>query len=159
MRRGGAGNLIAWQFATGPSRSRLALSSMLRSASMFPFRRFLRRCFRAEHWSWFPRARGRIPSGCLRCWESLESIACSCRSWLSNSSREAAGSAELACSLREILPSGEQLRITPQIVNWLKSARLCLTNQYGPTEAHVVSAYTLSGPPEEWPGCLDRPPH
>ena len=26
-----------------------------------------------------------------------------------------------------------------------------LYNQYGPAETHVVSAYTLSGPPQEWP--------
>ena len=37
-------------------------------------------------------------------------------------------------------------------MNWLKSSPGCIvTNQYGTTEVIVVSAYTLTGPPEEWP--------
>jgi amino acid adenylation domain-containing protein/thioester reductase-like protein len=55
-------------------------------------------------------------------------------------------------ALREIVTAGEQLQITPAIVNWLSSCEdVRLSNQYGPSEGHVVTAYTLSGNPEIWP--------
>jgi amino acid adenylation domain-containing protein len=42
-------------------------------------------------------------------------------------------------ALREIMTAGEQLRITPQIAEWLRRIPECkLYNQYGPTESHVV---------------------
>lgn len=54
--------------------------------------------------------------------------------------------------LREVITAGEALRITPEIAAFFRRLPACtLQNQYGPTEAHVVSAYTLSGPPESWP--------
>ena len=67
--------------------------------------------------------------------------------------------AEAACvtrtrldSLRVVVNVGEALRVTPAI------RRLCaehpclvLENQYGPTETHEVTSYTLTGPPEEFP--------
>ncbi|WP_415925225.1 amino acid adenylation domain-containing protein [Streptomyces sp. ME19-01-6] len=59
-------------------------------------------------------------------------------------------------ALRVIASSGEQLRITDEI------RRLCsalpgvvLENQYGPTETHVVTRHTLTGPPADFP---DLPP-
>jgi amino acid adenylation domain-containing protein len=67
--------------------------------------------------------------------------------------------AEAACStgtwpasLRVLISSGEQLRVTPEI------RRLCaglpgllLENQYGPTETHVAASYPMTGAPEEFP--------
>ena len=55
-------------------------------------------------------------------------------------------------SIREIMTAGEQLKITPQVRQFftqIPGAKLY--NQYGPTEAHVVSALTLEGTPDQWP--------
>ncbi len=53
--------------------------------------------------------------------------------------------------LREIITAGEQLRMTPSIVNWLARLRDCrLHNHYGPTESHVVTAYTSEYPVGDW---------
>ncbi|WP_339776359.1 amino acid adenylation domain-containing protein [uncultured Thalassospira sp.] len=55
-------------------------------------------------------------------------------------------------ALREIITAGEQLRITPTIRMLFKALPKCtLTNQYGPTETHVVSAHTLQGTCDTWP--------
>jgi acyl-coenzyme A synthetase/AMP-(fatty) acid ligase/acyl carrier protein len=55
-------------------------------------------------------------------------------------------------SLRELNTAGEQLQITPQIVALLSRMEDCVVwNQYGPTEAQVVTAYKLDGPPSSWP--------
>ncbi|HKH50102.1 MAG TPA: amino acid adenylation domain-containing protein, partial [Thermoanaerobaculia bacterium] len=64
----------------------------------------------------------------------------------------ARGEAELPESLREVITAGEQLRVTPalsEMFSRLPGARL--HNQYGPTESHVVTAFTLDGEPESWP--------
>ncbi|UFP93830.1 amino acid adenylation domain-containing protein [Gloeobacter morelensis MG652769] len=54
--------------------------------------------------------------------------------------------------LQEVIVAGEQLRITPQIANFFSRLPGCtLHNHYGPTESHVVTACTLSGPPQNWP--------
>jgi amino acid adenylation domain-containing protein len=54
--------------------------------------------------------------------------------------------------LKEVITAGEQLRITPAIREFFqRMPGSKLVNQYGPTEAHVVSAYELSGDPEDWP--------
>lgn len=55
-------------------------------------------------------------------------------------------------SLRDVVAAGEQLRISPEIVELfaaLDGARL--HNHYGPTETHVVTTLTLSGDPCLWP--------
>lgn len=55
-------------------------------------------------------------------------------------------------SIQEIMTAGEQLKITPQVRQFfahISGAKL--HNQYGPTEAHVVSALTLTGAPDQWP--------
>ncbi len=58
----------------------------------------------------------------------------------------------LPATLREIITAGEQLQITPQIRNLFGRLPNCqLHNQYGPSETHVVTAYTLAGPPVHWP--------
>ena len=54
--------------------------------------------------------------------------------------------------LREITATGEQLQITRTVSQWLERVGECtLHNHYGPSESHVVTAFTLSGPPSEWP--------
>jgi amino acid adenylation domain-containing protein len=56
-----------------------------------------------------------------------------------------------APGLREIVTAGEQLQITPQIARLFRDGSRRLQNQYGPSESHVVTAFTLSGPSERWP--------
>jgi amino acid adenylation domain-containing protein len=54
--------------------------------------------------------------------------------------------------LRQIITAGEQLQITPGVRSFFEKLPDCsLQNQYGPTEAHVVTAFTLNGPPANWP--------
>src|SRR6185369_9246920 len=54
--------------------------------------------------------------------------------------------------LREVITAGEQLKITRPIRNLFTKLNGCrLDNQYGPTEAHVVSSFMLDGPTSEWP--------
>jgi amino acid adenylation domain-containing protein/thioester reductase-like protein len=54
--------------------------------------------------------------------------------------------------LRDVVVAGEQLRISPEIVNLFKHLEACrLHNHYGPTETHVVTALTLTGNPGQWP--------
>ncbi|WP_259070665.1 polyketide synthase [Mucilaginibacter sp. X4EP1] len=54
--------------------------------------------------------------------------------------------------LKEVITSGEQLKITPQIVSFFSSLPGCvLFNQYGPTETHVVTQLVLDGDPAQWP--------
>jgi len=54
-------------------------------------------------------------------------------------------------SLRDIITAGEQLRITPAIVNFFEMFKGCkLHNHYGPSESHVVTAFTLPDNPTEW---------
>ena len=53
--------------------------------------------------------------------------------------------------MKDVIVAGEQLQVTPvikQMFNVLGDARL--HNQYGPSETHVVTAFTLSGDPEQW---------
>jgi amino acid adenylation domain-containing protein len=69
------------------------------------------------------------------------------------------GLAEVAClrrrfptCLREIVTAGEQLRITPALRQLFSELPECsLRNHYGPSETHVVTAYTLPTDPATWP--------
>jgi amino acid adenylation domain-containing protein len=55
-------------------------------------------------------------------------------------------------SLNEIMTAGEQLKITPQLIDFFSKLNNCtLYNQYGPTECHVVSEFKLEGSPKNWP--------
>ncbi len=55
-------------------------------------------------------------------------------------------------SLREVIAGGEQLCITDSIRKFFIRLGKChLQNFYGPTETHGVTAFTLSGPPQNWP--------
>ena len=55
-------------------------------------------------------------------------------------------------ALREVITAGEQLRITPEIVELFEGLEGCsLLNHYGPTETHVVTSFVLAGAPSGWP--------
>ncbi|HEY2236960.1 MAG TPA: amino acid adenylation domain-containing protein [Candidatus Angelobacter sp.] len=55
-------------------------------------------------------------------------------------------------SLREIVSTAEALQITPTVAQLFREVPACrLHNEYGPSETHVVSAYTTAGAPEQWP--------
>jgi amino acid adenylation domain-containing protein/FkbH-like protein len=63
-----------------------------------------------------------------------------------------ADGAQLPAELREVITAGEQLRVTPKITGMFERLENCtLHNHYGPSESHVVTAYTLSGKPPSWP--------
>jgi len=54
-------------------------------------------------------------------------------------------------SLREVITAGEQLQITRPLASLFSDLKDCtLHNQYGPTESHVVTAFTLKGSPSGW---------
>ncbi|MEH2140432.1 amino acid adenylation domain-containing protein [Nostoc sp.] len=54
-------------------------------------------------------------------------------------------------SLRQIMTAGEQLHITPDLVNFFRELPGCtLQNQYGPTESHVVTSFTLKDATSSW---------
>lgn len=59
-------------------------------------------------------------------------------------------------SLREIIIAGEQLVITPTLISLFdRLPDVRLHNYYGPTETHVVTAYTFPRDTTDWP---DYPP-
>ncbi|NEO86013.1 MAG: amino acid adenylation domain-containing protein [Spirulina sp. SIO3F2] len=63
-----------------------------------------------------------------------------------------AAAGQVPPNLQEVITAGEQLRITPAIADWFRQASHCtLSNHYGPSESHVVTAYMLSGSPDHWP--------
>jgi amino acid adenylation domain-containing protein len=54
--------------------------------------------------------------------------------------------------LQEITTTGEQLHLTPAILQWFQIRNFCrLHNHYGPSESHVVSSFTFGGPVANWP--------
>ncbi|MFD9733339.1 amino acid adenylation domain-containing protein [Umezawaea sp. NPDC059074] len=55
-------------------------------------------------------------------------------------------------ALRAVISSGEQLRVTDEIRRFCASVPgLLLENQYGPTETHVATTFTMSGNPWDFP--------
>lgn len=65
---------------------------------------------------------------------------------------EGRSSARFPEELGEVIVAGEQLVCTSAIRAWFAgSPRARLVNQYGPTETHVVSAYSLEGASTDWP--------
>ncbi|MBL1074538.1 amino acid adenylation domain-containing protein [Nocardia sp. 2] len=55
-------------------------------------------------------------------------------------------------ALTALISSGDQLRITPEIrALCAANPGLVLENQYGPTESHVTTAYSMSGEPNRYP--------
>src|SRR5262249_19333007 len=65
---------------------------------------------------------------------------------------ETAVDADLVPTTRtEGITAGEALQITPAIRAFFSGANGCvLRNHYGPTESHVVTAFTLDGDPAAW---------
>ncbi|WPZ32677.1 non-ribosomal peptide synthase/polyketide synthase [Thalassobaculum sp. OXR-137] len=63
---------------------------------------------------------------------------------------ESAADGGLPPCLRDVVTAGEQLRITPSIRAAFAGSTCRLHNHYGPTESHVVTAYTLPETPETW---------
>ncbi|MEO8215692.1 MAG: amino acid adenylation domain-containing protein [Acidobacteriota bacterium] len=54
-------------------------------------------------------------------------------------------------SLREVITAGEQLQTTPAIREMFRGIPGCrLTNQYGPSETHVTTAFDLPPDPATW---------
>ena len=54
-------------------------------------------------------------------------------------------------SLKEVITAGEQLVITPSIQSFFKILKDCrLFNQYGPSETHVVTSFTLPKEVNRW---------
>ena len=65
---------------------------------------------------------------------------------------EVAQTHSLNFALQEVITAGEQLKVTSSIARWFSSLSDCtLTNQYGPSETHVVTSHTLRGLPKDWP--------
>ncbi len=54
-------------------------------------------------------------------------------------------------ALRAVFTAGEQLRITSAIMQFFEASGASLHNHYGPTEAHVVTAYDLPESAAKWP--------
>ncbi|MCP4400862.1 MAG: amino acid adenylation domain-containing protein [bacterium] len=55
-------------------------------------------------------------------------------------------------NLREIVTAGEQLHMTPSLARLCMNLPACtLHNQYGPSESHVVTAFTLHKSVNTWP--------
>ncbi len=58
----------------------------------------------------------------------------------------------LPSSLREVVASGEQLKITRHVRGMFEKLEGCrIDNQYGPSESHVMTAFMLDGAVENWP--------
>ena len=55
-------------------------------------------------------------------------------------------------AMKEVITAGEQLHVTPALRQFFSDRPWCtLHNQYGPSETHVATAFTLSGAPAGWP--------
>jgi amino acid adenylation domain-containing protein len=58
---------------------------------------------------------------------------------------------EVTPTTKEIVSTGEQLRVTPAIAALFVKIGGRLVNEYGPTETHFVSAYKMPNGANEWP--------
>jgi amino acid adenylation domain-containing protein len=57
----------------------------------------------------------------------------------------------LAHSFKEITSAGEQMRVTPELVQLFKRLGSCeLFNNYGPSETHVIASAVMNRNPESW---------
>jgi amino acid adenylation domain-containing protein len=62
----------------------------------------------------------------------------------------AARQPEPPTSLKQVLTAGEQLQATPSITELFRRIDGILQNQFGPTEAHVVTAFSLPANISDW---------
>jgi len=59
---------------------------------------------------------------------------------------------DLPIALAEITVTGEQLHVTEAMRRWFRAhPGVRFHNHYGPSETHVVTAYTLDDDPDAWP--------
>ncbi|MDT8914694.1 non-ribosomal peptide synthetase [Amycolatopsis sp. PS_44_ISF1] len=65
---------------------------------------------------------------------------------------QAAADRDVLPPLREIQTAGEQLHLGDEVLDLLdRLPDVRVDNQYGPTEAHVITAHRLTGDPYGWP--------
>ncbi|MFN8488411.1 MAG: amino acid adenylation domain-containing protein [Caldilineaceae bacterium] len=64
---------------------------------------------------------------------------------------EAIDASNIPASLREVITTGEQLRITPAVANLFRKTGALLHNHYGATEFQDATTYILQGDPDGWP--------
>ncbi|HKH45555.1 MAG TPA: amino acid adenylation domain-containing protein, partial [Thermoanaerobaculia bacterium] len=70
---------------------------------------------------------------------------------LKNLAEATAGQDVLPARLQEVITAGEQLQVTPAVRSLFERLPGCtLSNQYGASETHVISALTLAGDPAAW---------
>jgi amino acid adenylation domain-containing protein len=53
--------------------------------------------------------------------------------------------------VKEVITTGEQLRITPALIRFFRLTGAVLHNHYGATEFQDAAVYSLRGDPEDWP--------
>jgi amino acid adenylation domain-containing protein len=58
---------------------------------------------------------------------------------------------QVLSSLTEVIATGEQLQITRPVVEFFRALPECsLKNQYGPSETHVATSYSMGRDPASW---------
>ena len=57
-------------------------------------------------------------------------------------------------SVADIVCTAEPLQISSSVAEWFAGHRARLHNHYGPSESHVVTSHTCSGPPSTWPASV-----
>ncbi|UOE51897.1 amino acid adenylation domain-containing protein [Mucilaginibacter sp. SMC90] len=62
---------------------------------------------------------------------------------LQNLAEQIISDPKISLLVEEIIVAGEQLKITDEVRTLIRSADIKVINQYGPTEAHVVSSFTV----------------
>ncbi|MEC4812178.1 MAG: amino acid adenylation domain-containing protein [Scytonema sp. PMC 1069.18] len=63
----------------------------------------------------------------------------------------AVSSESVPSTLKEIITAGEQLQVTPALTHLFSKLNDCtLHNHYGPSESHVVTAFTLADSVQNW---------
>src|SRR5947208_3020709 len=71
---------------------------------------------------------------------------------LKHLAESAAGAAVRPSRLREVITAGEPLKVTRSVRQLFDGLAGCtLSNQYGASETHVITALTLTGPAASWP--------
>jgi len=145
-------SLVDWQRRRSPGRAR-APSSSRRSPSTSASRRCSRPGRWAASWSCSPIRTARDAAALLRTLERHEVERLDLPFvGLHNLVEMAAAWGAAPAALREVVTAGEALRVSELLAGWFARLPGCrLENHFGPSEAHVVTAHRLSGPPAGWP--------